>query len=125
MTIDGGTFARSTTGSPTYLLPNESGMTPKVIIYSISGKTSGDVENHRSLGWGFASTDMVTQNFGDTTGGKSTDSSSKVISHWSRVSGAITEKIAATLTSVDVGEFTMNFTAADVNYNIHFLAIGD
>jgi hypothetical protein len=34
-----------------------------------------------------------------------------------------TEKIAFTVTSVAAGEFTLNYTAADVNYNIHQISM--
>lgn len=113
MIVDSGTFARASTGNATYIM-NES-FTPILILFFVSGLTSGDTETHFSIGY-YHGLDGTLQ----ASSGKSSETRTKALSHYA---GTI-EKIAFTVTDVDEGEFSLNYTAADVNYNIHFLALG-
>lgn len=116
MTVDSGTFARSTTGSTTYLM-NQS-FTPALLFFFVTGKTSADTETHGAIGYyGTGALDGTLQ----FSSGKSSETRAKTLSHYA---GTV-EKIAFTVTSIATpGEFSVNYTAADVNYNIHWIAIG-
>lgn len=114
MNVQSGTFARATTGSVTYLYA-DSGFTPTVIQFYITGKTSGDTETHIGIGYWHGGTDGTLQ----ASAGKSSETRTKAMSFYA---GTV-EKIAFTVTSVAAGEFTLNYTAADVNYNIHQLSM--
>ena len=117
MQIDSGTFARSTTGNATYLM-NQS-FTPELIFFYATGKTSGDTETHTALGYWHKTPSASLDGTVQSSSGKSSETRAKTFSHYA----GTTEKIAFTVTGVDVGEYTLNFTAADVNYNIHVLLI--
>jgi hypothetical protein len=110
MTIESGTFARATTGSVTYLY-NDPTFVPSMITFYVSGKVSGDTENHFAVGYWHGGTDGTLQ----ASAGRSSSTRLKTLSHYA---GTV-EKIAFTVTGVAPGEFTLNYTAADVNYNIH------
>lgn len=117
-----GTFSRNSTGNATVIL-NTVGFTAEMIRLKISGK-SGDTVNHLSDGSSNGSNSEYSSNYTDSTGSQTKRGTDKVISHWERVSGTLTEKIAATMVSIDEEEFTLNFTAADSAYSIHVIAVG-
>lgn len=54
--------------------------------------------------------------FQDTTGGQSKTYSDRIVSHWERVAGTLTEKVAATFDSFTTTELKINVTTADANY---------
>lgn len=114
MTIESGTFARATTGGVTYLY-NSGSFVPSFIQFYITGKTSGDTETHLAIGYWHGGTDGTLQ----ASAGKSSETRTKAMSFYA---GTV-EKIAFTVTSVAPGEFTLNYTAADVNYNIHQISM--
>lgn len=113
MNIDSGTLAKSGTGNATWIM--NLNFEPELILFFLSGKTSGDTENHEAIGYWHGGTDGTLQ----ASSGKSSETRSKAMSHFA----ATTEKVAFTVTGTDVGEFSTNHTAADVNYNVHWLAI--
>lgn len=113
MNIDSGTFARATTGSATYIMNNN--FVPELIFFYATGKTSADTETHIALGYWHGGPDGTLQ----ASNGKSSETRSKSFSHYA----GTTEKIAFTVTGVISGEYTLNYTAADSNYNIHALLI--
>lgn len=113
MNVDSGTFARNTTGSVTYLMNDA--FTPHLLTFRLAGKTSGDTEAHVAVGyWHTDGLDGTLQ----ASNGKSSETRSKAMSHYA----GTTEKIAFTVTSVASGEFTINWSAADSAYNVHWIA---
>ncbi len=112
--VESGAFARNGTGSVTYLY-NDPTFMPSIITFYVSGKVSGDTENHFAVGYWHGGTDGTLQ----ASAGKSSSTRTKAMSHYA----GTTEKIAFTVTSVAAGEFTLNYTAADVNYNIHQISM--
>lgn len=117
MNISSGTFARSTTGSATFLM-NEA-FTPELIFFWVTGKTSGDTETHVAVGYWHTIPSSSADGTLQASSGKASETRTKTLSHYA----GTTEKIAFTVTGVASGEYTLNFTAADVNYNIHRLCI--
>lgn len=68
------------------------------------------------------SADGTNQNcsyiYGDSTSHKTDDMNTKLISHWERVSGTLTEVIAATFGSFDADGFTINATTPSASYKV-------
>lgn len=113
MNVDSGTLSKSGTGNETYLM-NQS-FTPSVIMFFVSGKSS-DTENHIAIGyWHTGGLDGTLQ----VSNGKSSQTRAKTLSHFE----STTEKVAFTCTGVASGQFTLNHTAGDANYLIHWLAM--
>lgn len=118
MVCDSGTFARASTGNATFLFPNES-FDPSILLFWVAGKTSGDTETHFTQGYWHKTTSATLDGTLQASSGKSSETRSKTLSHYA----GTTEKIAFTVTGTAAGEFSVNFTAADSSYNMHFLAI--
>lgn len=120
-------FSRGTTGNcsvagltflPAYLrftISSRSGTNESYVLFS-TGFTDGNLNKAHSI-------------FQDTTGARSRYYTDRCISHLVRVTGSITEKIAASFVSFDNNGggdygFTVNFSAADSNYPISVEAFG-
>lgn len=120
-----GTFSTGSTGHvsvtgltvlPVYLKFTLSGRfnTTETIVQFSTGFTEGTKNKAHSI-------------FQDSTGSRSKAYSDRCINHFQRVAGTITEQIVATWVSFDTNGggdfgFTLNFTAADSNYQIYFEA---
>lgn len=96
-----------------------SGLTalPQFLILTYSQKNATDNVAHFSQGFTDGTVQRVDSTFADTTGAKTVKSTAKVLSHYERVAGTITEVIAASFVSFDnLGGgsygFTLNFTVA-------------
>ena len=122
-----GTFSQGSTGNASL-----TGLTflPKYLRFTISGRF-GTTETVVQFSTG--NTDGTNQSahsiFQDTTSSRSKAYTNRCVNHFQRVSGSITEKLVATFVSFDNNGggsygFTLNFTAADSNYQIHFEAFG-
>lgn len=114
-------FSRGTTGNASV-----TGLTflPAYLRFTISSR-SGTNETTVMLSTGFTDGNLNKSHsiFQDTTGARSRYYTDRCVSHLTRVSGSITEKIAASFVSFDNNGggdygFTLNFTAADSNYPI-------
>lgn len=122
MTVERGSFSTASTGNLTVLFAN-SGLTAEEIEFSVGPSGSSDTDNHICLGYMNGSQQTALSTFSDTTGEKTAQVNNKCISHYTRSGGTITEIIAATRVSIaTAGEFTINFSAANVNYTIYFRA---
>lgn len=119
MQISSGTLAKATgfTGSATFLM-NES-FIPEIIIFFVSGKTSGDTEPHLAIGYWHKLPTGSADGTVQEAASKSTETRTKTLSHYA---GNV-EKIGFTVTGVAAGEYTVNFTASDSLYNIHRICI--
>lgn len=124
MKINSGTFARNSTGVATYLLTDPT-FSPQFFMFFITGKVGADSETKLAIGYSHLAADGTLQAFRDSTGGNSSETRTKTMSFKARVAGAITERIAFTHSATRPGEFDINYTAVDVAYNIHFIAMGD
>lgn len=99
------------------------GFQPQELELTLCQKTStSETFVHLSEG----STDGTNQRcvavFSDSSGDKSFESTSRLINHMNRVSGAITDVIKATIVSFDADGFTLNFSATTTGYHVHFKA---
>jgi len=78
-------------------------------------------------GWMTANNQSYDSLYQDSTGSRSKGGTDKSIVVWDRVSGTITDKVVGTFVSFDNNGggdfgFTMNFTAADSNYQVRYIA---
>jgi hypothetical protein len=95
------------------------GFQPTWIRIRVS-KKNGTTEtcSHLCLG----ATDGTNMNcsyiYSDSTSSKTDDFNTKLISHWERVAGTLTEILACTLTSFDADGFTINASTASANYKV-------
>ena len=124
MTVELGTFSKGSPGNTTVVL-NTAGFTPDRIRFKVSQKfNTSDTANHLSEGVTNGTSSQYTSHFTDGTGSQTKEGTNKVISHWARVGGVLTEVVAATVVSIGEEEFTLNFSVADANYRIHMEATG-
>lgn len=109
-----GRFTLSTTGLSTFAV----GFQPTWARFRVAGKTSADAVTHLSLG----GTDGTNQNCGsiftDATGSSSFDVSTKVVSQYERVSGTITEVLAASFDSFVATGVKLNVSTANTGYRV-------
>lgn len=108
-----GRLTLSITGLSTFVL----GFQPTWATFRVTGK-SGDTVSHVSLG----STDGTNQNCGstymDTTGGASFDVNTKVVSHFERSGGTITEVLSASWDSWTATGVKLNVLIANTAYKV-------
>ena len=78
---------------------------------------------HQSVGVSSGTTTSCTSLFQDTAGGL-TINSGKIVSHYERVGGNITEVIAANFHSFTATQVKYTITTANVNYNLLIEAWG-
>lgn len=102
---------------------------PKGLRFTISAKAGASETSVAHLSTGFTDgTNQVAHSIlADTTANDSKAYTDRCVNHYARVAGTLTEVIKASFVSFDtngggVFGFTLNFTAADANYDIHFEA---
>lgn len=114
------TSSPGSTGSKTY---TNSGFQPIGVRFTVGSKT-GATDNviHQSVGMaddtGYVSYTSIygdSSNFQTKTGNAA---NGKIISHWERVSGTLTEVIAGTFTAYTTTGVTVNLTAATASYTM-------
>lgn len=121
MTLEIGSFTKSTTGNATVIL-NNAGV-PDKLTFKVGKKSSSDSQNHLSWGTCNPNLDMeYSSNASSGSNDKTERGLDKVIKHYEWSGSAWVLKVEATVTDVDDGEFTLNFTQADVNYPITVLS---
>lgn len=118
--ITGVSTTGSTTGNKSY---TGFGFKPSYARFTLSQKT-GTTEGfiHFSQGWTDGTNSSCHSIFQDATSSQSKEFTNQVISHWNRVSGTLTEVIAATFVSFDADGLTLNFSAITTGYHVHFEA---
>lgn len=98
------------------------GFRPTWARFKVCSKTSSQSYEHLSLGevvaipTGFAQ--FVTSTFHDTTGGQSVNNNSKVVSHYERASGNITEVLAASFVGFTANGLQVNVTTGNSAYQV-------
>lgn len=112
-----GRFTFAGTGSQTITVGTFQPTGAKV---TIGGKNAGDAFTHMSIGQTDGTRQNVQYTYGDTTGSSSGTSNTKIISHYERVSGVITEVFSAAFTSFGTsganGTVTFSVTTNDTAY---------
>lgn len=110
-----GTAAHSTTGVKTVSV----GFQPVGMRITV-GQKVGTAQGfaHKSVGIADGTNQFYDAFFEDTTGGKTVSGSTKLVSHWERVTGTITEILTVTFDSFTATEVKYNVTLANVNYNL-------
>lgn len=125
--IEIGTFTLSSTGPATGFFNNITG-TPYKLTFKVSERFNGDVGRTR-LSWGTGNANLdqeYSSNISDDSEGSDTDrGTDKIISHFGVVNGNIVKVLEAELTDVDDGEFTLDVTTANVNYQVTLIAEAD
>lgn len=126
MSYAAGTFSQGSTGNTSI-----TGLTflPIGVRFTISGRyNTNETINTFSVGFTDGTNQSAHSTFRDSTGAKTKAYTNRCINHFKRNTN-IDEQIVATYVSFDnngSGDygFTLNFSAADSNYQIHFEAIG-
>jgi hypothetical protein len=93
------------------------GFQPTWARFTVGGKGS-DTVTHFSFGATDGTNQSVQSTFGDTTGGASFNSGSKLISHYERVSGSITEVLSASFNSFTATGIKLNVSIANTGYSV-------
>lgn len=119
MQIDSGTLARATgvLGTGTYLMNLL--FLPEIMIFIISGKTSGDTETHMSVGYWHQTPSGSLDGTLQASAGKSSETRAKTMSH---LAGTV-EKIAFICAATIPGEFDLTWSKSDSAYNVHWIGI--
>ena len=120
--IESGTFSKGSAGSSTVIL-NDTTLVADLIFFWVTSAGASDTVDHLGEGFMHALGQAAFTAFGDSTSSKSSADAGKCIEHNARISGTLTEIISASKTSIGTGDFTLNFSAANSSYQIHFLAI--
>lgn len=117
-----GTVTYSSNGLKTIYLGTPTQPTSADIIVQNKYGVNEGVIRHVSIGHADSTGQRVTSYFKDATGQASFDSTSKIISHYERVGGAITEVMAATFDSFTANGIKLNITNANADYLIYIRA---
>ena len=113
------TISHSTTGLKT----RTCGFQPYRVRITVSSKDGGETTiNHQSVGESDG-TLTICDYWYDDASGKTTDrivssapATGRIVSHWERVSGTLTEKVAVNFDSFTATAAKYNVVTADVNY---------
>lgn len=92
------------------------GFQPVAMRITVGGKASNAAVIQQCIGTADATRQNFVSIYGDSTGFKTIDGNTKIISIYERVSGTLTEKVAATFDSFTATEGKFNITTADNNY---------
>lgn len=95
------------------------GFQPTGMRITVGAKSgSAGTVNQRSEGQSDGTNQTYTSNYTDATSSQSKQGINKIISHYERVAGALTEKIAGTFDSFTPTQGKFNLSAADNNYTL-------
>lgn len=126
MSVKAGSFTPNATGNLSV-----DGLTfmPTEVQFSLGAETGSGVTSYIShmRGWTTANNQSYDYIFEDGTGKSCRAGTDKCIRHVKRLSGSITDAVAATFVDFhDNGGgnygFTLNFTAFDSNYQVRYIA---
>jgi hypothetical protein len=114
MAYEIGTVAYGSTGNKTYALAGP----PKMVRVRVGSRfNTSESYIHESIGVYDGSVCMCVSKFQDTTGGLTRNSNSKIVSHYDRIGGAITEVLAASV-SFSGNNIIFNVTIPNPNYQL-------
>lgn len=86
----------------------------KITVSAQFGTTDGVI--HKSEGWTNGTNAFYNTIFSDATGRQTICGTGKLVSHYDRVGGVITEIVNATFNSFTATQFKYNVVTADANY---------
>lgn len=110
-----GTSAYGTTGLKSTVLP----LNPVGAKFSVCQKV-GTTQNfeHRSIGVTDGTRQHVHSTFQDITGGKSENTSGRVVKHYERVGGALQVVLEVQFVSFGLGQIDIDVVTPNPNYSI-------
>lgn len=114
-----GTVTYSTTGLKTIYMGTPTSPTSVDIIVQNKYGVNEGVMRHVSVGHADSDGQEVISYYKDNSGQASFNSTNKIISHYERVSGNITEVMAATFDSFTSSGIKLNITQANGDYLIY------
>jgi hypothetical protein len=122
MNFRNGTFTIGSTGNLTVAGWS---FQPKYIRFTLSGRFGvTETATLRSTGW-TAGTNQSCHSFHrDSNGALCRAFTNRIIHHYQRESGVMVDNIVATFVSFNSDGFTINATAADPAYQVHYEAFG-
>lgn len=111
--VEYGSFLVLSTGNKTPILADDTLDIKRVVLWVASSSTETSAGYYDS---------SVT-----FTGGSAynDENMTKVITHYRNIGGVKTKVFEATVTDLDIGEFTINVTTCTQNTIVHILAYGD
>lgn len=124
--VERGSFSTGSIGTSTILLQDAT-MVPREITFFTGSHGTSDTVNHTCDGFMNGDRQQARGTFTDSTGSKTSIVNNKCITHYSRVSGTITEIITATKPAspfATAGQFDVTFSAANATPTIFFIARG-
>lgn len=92
------------------------GFQPNRLKITVSSSGASQAVNHTSEGVTDGTNAVCVSTFTDGTGSSSWFTTGKMVSHFTRVSGTLTEHVAATFDSFTATQAKFNVTAFDANY---------
>lgn len=81
--------------------------------------SSTDSCNHLSIGNSNGSTQSFHSTYSDNQGHQTISGINKLVSHYERIGGVITEVVSATINSFSTTDIKINVTTANPNYQFH------
>lgn len=110
-----GTISHGSTGIKTITC----GFQPVSAKITVSAQFSTtDSVLHKSEGWTNGTNQFYNTIFSDATGRQTISGSSKMVSHYDRVAGTITEVVNVTFNSFTATQFKYNVNTANANYQL-------
>lgn len=101
------------------------GFQPIGIRITVSQKyPSAQTYSHRSVGVSDGANQYYDSTFQDTTGGKTVNGNDKIVSHFERVSGTISEVLSVKVNSFQPTGPKLEIITPNVNYNLLIEAWG-
>lgn len=94
------------------------GFQPVAMRITVAGKGGSAAVVQRSEGTADGTRQNYDSIYWDSSGGHTKDGNTKMISHWERVAGVLTEVIAISFDSFTATEGKFNVTTADNNYSV-------
>lgn len=112
-------FAGTTTFGTTGIKSLNLGFKPALVQLRVCAKyNTPQTFSHLSLGESDSYSQQVTSTYQDTTGGYSKNDLTKVVSHYERVGGVITEVLSAEFHSFTASGVKINVLIGNPNYQV-------
>lgn len=107
-----GTISHGSTGVKTVAV----GFTPVGMRITVGANGASQAVSHRSVGFTNGTNVDFNSEYSDGSGSSSWQGTGKLVSHYERVAGTLTEKVAATFDSFTATQVKYNVTTADAAY---------
>lgn len=112
-----GTFTAGTTGNKSI---TGLGFQPSVLRFTVAQKfnVAENTVAHISVGRADGTRQSANAILADGTGQHTRNHSNYCVAHYTRENGVLTRKVSGSFVSFDPDGFTLNFDAADANYQV-------